>query len=62
MRKILVTDLYIHGLQNVMVSCPLLQRTGSKFVGNLFSLVKVKCHKPATISIADFKSIGIAWL
>ena len=62
MRKILVIDLYFHGLQNVMVSCSLLLITGSKFVGNLLSLVKVKCYKPATFSIADIKSIGISWL
>ena len=36
-------------------------RTGSKFVGNLFRLVKVKGRKPATCSIADINSIGISW-
>ena len=54
MQKILVnTDLYFYSLQKVMVSCPFPLRTGSKFGGNLFRLVRVKGHKPATSSIAD---------
>ena len=39
-----------------MMSCPLPLRTGSKFVDNLFWLVKVKGHKSVTCSIADFLS------
>ena len=62
MQKILVnTDLYFYGLQKVMVSCPFPLRTGSKFVGNLFRLVRVKGHKPAHCSIADINTIRISW-
>ena len=63
MQKILVnTDLYFYGLQKMMVSCPFPLRTGSKFGGNLFRLVRVKGHKHATSSIvADINSIRISW-
>ena len=46
-------------LQNVTVSCPFPLKIESKFVSNLFSLVKGKGYKPVTCRIADINSIVI---